>query len=623
MFEGAATGGLGDTADLSAVGHGGEPDADISVDVPVSDDELVALSRRIDGLEAVRVVGLVGFFAADGHRVEGFPTKASWVRARLGLTEPAARSLLVRVARMAVWSTMRSLWADGALTGAQVEMVVRLIPKGLVDLYAEHDAECSPVLVGLSLADTKVVIEDWVACADAVTSADPARLEAPPVVPPSEAQWSRTLGDRAEQRANFAPGDATVIENALRVAETEDEPGEVRTAAQRRGDAWVDMARFFLDHHPSEGTRPGRQHPHILVTVDLDGLAAGVLWGAGITTAEQLGAWCALHGYGAATRAFLTHALARGSTALRTIEGRSLTPEVVNDLFGEGTTLARLLLAQGQVIDHGRSIRLATPTLRDAILARDGTCRFPGCDAPAAWADIHHIDAWADGGGTDIARLVALCGAHHGLVHRKGHGLTVEPDGTVVFTFPDRPPMLSPPPRRTRPPRLPLDHPTIDALTPHPFTPPTRTDEARPDGAPGSGGELVVSGDFIDVFEPVRASTKPTDGTTPSTGDDGTTTRPSDPDGAEPTSDHAADPTPPAVPGESTRPPRRPGQRNTPTAGASESAELTEIAEVLHEVVALLTSGALGPHDTNGEPLDDDAVHALIRHRAHQLVRAA
>ncbi|MCD9624401.1 HNH endonuclease signature motif containing protein [Rhabdothermincola salaria] len=611
MFEGAGTGGMGDTADVSAAALGGGPDAngptlagpgaggehlgpgdrsgagegaDVSAGLAVSDGELVALSRRIDGLEARRVVGLVGFFAADGHRAEGFGTKASWVRARLGLTEPAARGLLVRVARMAVWSEMRSLWQRGELTGAQVEMVCRLIPKSLVELYAEHDAVCSPVLVGLSLADTKVVVEDWVCRADAVTDADPAALEAPPVVAPSETQWARTIGDRGEQRSTFAPGDATVIENALRVAERADEPGEVRTAAQRRAEASVAIAQFFLDHHDNPDRRPGRQHPHILAVADLDALAGSVLWGAGITTAAQLQAWCALHGYTAATEAFLTHALAQGSTVIRTLEGRALSPQVVNDLFGEGTTLARLLTVDGQVIDHGRSIRLATPTLRDAILARDGTCRFPGCHAPAAWVDIHHIDAWNNGGGTAIANLVALCGAHHGLVHRKGHGLSVEPDGTVVFTFPDRPPVLSPPPRRTRPPRLPLDHPTVDALTPHPFTPPTgtrpdegrfegtRIDEARPDEATDGHGDLVVPGEFIDVFDPA--------------------------------------PTPATA-----------GVRER--AEKTESAELTEIVEILDEVVALLTSGALGPHDTDGEPLDDDAVDALIRHRAHQLVRAA
>jgi hypothetical protein len=453
MIEGAATGGFGDTADHDAADHdaadhGGEPD-------PNGPD--------LDG--AGTAAGVVG--PSDRSGAGDGPDFSVDVP----VTDDVAVTDDELVARMAVWSTMAELWFDGSLSGAQVEMACRLVPKGLVDLYAAHDAACSPVLVGLSLADTKVVIEEWVRRADAVTSADPATLDAPPVVPASETQWSRTLGDRAEQRSNFAPGDATVIENALRVAERDDEPGEVRTAAQGRADAMVAIARFFLDHHANPDRRPGRQHPHILAVADLDGLAAAVLWGAGITTKDQLEAWCGLHGYTAATEAFLTHALARGSTAMRTLEGRTLTAEVVNDLFGEGTTLARLLTAEGQVIDHGRSLRLATPTLRDAILARDGTCRFPDCHAPAGWADIHHVRAWTEGGGTDIANLVALCGAHHGLVHRTGHGLTVDADGTVTFTFPDRRAIHAPPPRRSRTPRLRLAHPTLDAPHPPPLDP--------------------------------------------------------------------------------------------------------------------------------------------------------
>jgi len=537
--------------------------------VPVTDEGLVGLSRRIDALDAARVVGLVGFFAAEGHRAEGFGSKAGWMRARLGLTEPAARALLVRVSRMAAWPVMRALWVDGSLTGAQVETVVRLVPKGLVDLYAEHDAACSEVLVGLSLADTKVAIGEWVRRAEAVTSVDPAGLEARPVVAPSETQWSRTLDDRAEERSNFSPGDATVVENALRVATRVDEPGEVRTAAQRRAEAWVSVARGFLDHHTNPDRRPGRQHPHILVTVDLDDLAAGVLWGAGLTTRQQLDTWCTLNGYGAATRAFLTHGLACGSTAMRTLEGRHLTPQVVNDLFGEGTTLARLLLADGQVLDHGRSIRLATPTLRDAILARDGTCRYPGCDAPAAWADIHHIRAWAEGGTTDIAQLVALCGAHHGLVHRRGHGLTVDDDGTVIFTFPDRAPVCSPPPRRTPPPHLPVHHPTLDALTPDPWTPPDDTSA---------------------LFADNDTDTTPTDGT-----------------------EHAD----------------RPGRtEHTEGIESTPGADPADLAGILADLTAFLAGEAIGPHDHTSTPaghesLDDDAVDDLVRQRAARLVRAA
>jgi hypothetical protein len=57
---------------------------------------------------------------------------------------------------------------------------------------------------------------------------------------------------------------------------------------------------------------------------------------------------------------------------------------------------------------------------RRAVLARDGGCRFPGCRAPAAWAEVHHVHERARGGDHHPDGLVSLCRRHHQLVHRRG-----------------------------------------------------------------------------------------------------------------------------------------------------------------------------------------------------------
>ena len=64
----------------------------------------------------------------------------------------------------------------------------------------------------------------------------------------------------------------------------------------------------------------------------------------------------------------------------------------------------------------GRSVRCFTPAQRRALLARDGGCVVPGCDAPSAWLEGHHVTAWAAGGATDVDNAVLVCGAHHGAV---------------------------------------------------------------------------------------------------------------------------------------------------------------------------------------------------------------
>ncbi len=51
--------------------------------------------------------------------------------------------------------------------------------------------------------------------------------------------------------------------------------------------------------------------------------------------------------------------------------------------------------------------RLFPPGLRRFVVARDGTCRTPWCDAPIAQAD--HVRAHADGGPTTAANGQGLC----------------------------------------------------------------------------------------------------------------------------------------------------------------------------------------------------------------------
>jgi len=71
----------------------------------------------------------------------------------------------------------------------------------------------------------------------------------------------------------------------------------------------------------------------------------------------------------------------------------------------------------GQVLDLGREQRTFTRAQRIALAARDGGCRYPGCDRHASWTEAHHVTAWGDGGGTDIANGILLCRHHHMQLH--------------------------------------------------------------------------------------------------------------------------------------------------------------------------------------------------------------
>jgi hypothetical protein len=86
------------------------------------------------------------------------------------------------------------------------------------------------------------------------------------------------------------------------------------------------------------------------------------------------------------------------------------------------------------------------------VRTRDRTCRHPGCDNSAAWADLDHVVPHAQGGDTDCANLCCLCRRHHRLkTHARGWRFVMAPDGTLSVTTPSgitritTPPGLSPP----------------------------------------------------------------------------------------------------------------------------------------------------------------------------------
>ncbi len=83
--------------------------------------------------------------------------------------------------------------------------------------------------------------------------------------------------------------------------------------------------------------------------------------------------------------------------------------------------VATLFDDDGQAVNVGRAQRLFTPRQRIGMAARDGGCRFPGCNRPPSWTEAHHIDEWLlDHGKTDIADGILLCLHHHRLTHNNG-----------------------------------------------------------------------------------------------------------------------------------------------------------------------------------------------------------
>jgi hypothetical protein len=189
-------------------------------------------------------------------------------------------------------------------------------------------------------------------------------------------------------------------------------PKDTRSAAKRRADALVELARRVLN----AGTLPveGDVRPHIGLTVDIAELRryTGVVdldWG--------------------------------GTVSIQAARRICCDAEIIPIVMRGGS----------QPLDVGRRQRLVTGPLRRALIARDRGCVAPGCDRPPEWCDAHHLEHWANGGATSIDNTALVCGYHHTLVHQ-GEWTARMIDGVPHFT---PPPWIDP---RQHPQRNTLHH---------------------------------------------------------------------------------------------------------------------------------------------------------------------
>jgi hypothetical protein len=90
----------------------------------------------------------------------------------------------------------------------------------------------------------------------------------------------------------------------------------------------------------------------------------------------------------------------------------------------------------GNLIDYGRQSYEPPQDLKDFLIARDQTCRFPGCRQSARRSDIDHAQAWDDGGKTSAENLGVLCRRHHQLKTHGGWKLTSNSDGSCEWISP-------------------------------------------------------------------------------------------------------------------------------------------------------------------------------------------
>ncbi|MGH4001869.1 MAG: DUF222 domain-containing protein [Pseudonocardiaceae bacterium] len=142
------------------------------------------------------------------------------------------------------------------------------------------------------------------------------------------------------------------------------------------------------------------------------------------------------HG-GHGTTVFITMTLDQLHTDLGTaslgFDGDTITATEARRMACNADLIPTVLGTDSELLDFGRTTRLAHPIPHRARRLRDKGCQAEDCDAPAAWTEAHHLKPWAKGGSTNLNDMVLLCPADHRRIHSPDYTYERLPDGRIRF----------------------------------------------------------------------------------------------------------------------------------------------------------------------------------------------
>ena len=343
------------------------------------------------------------FDHAKAYERHGLANTAQWLNWQCGIGPVAAREK-VRVARaLEALPEISDAFAKGEISYSKVRGMTRVAT-----------AANESVLVSVARHGTAAHVEKlvrkfhWTQRRDAAKNAQ-------------RQHEFRTVSSFFDEDGTFIlharlpPEIGAVVRKALQLAaEAVRPPNDVsaETPLQtpgnaRNADALRHVAETYLKHHGEE-TVGGSSADRVQVVVHID---QAILSETSAATAD-------------------------GPHRCELDDGPALALDTARRLACDCSVVGIVEGEDGEPLNIGRKTRSIPTAIARALKARDGGCRYPGCDR-SRFTEGHHVKHWADGGETKLGNLVTLCSFHHRLVHEGGYGLKATDDGLFVFTRPD------------------------------------------------------------------------------------------------------------------------------------------------------------------------------------------
>lgn len=374
--------------------------------------EGIAAWDRVIAWATARQAELITALDAREHRAGRAEFVTDAISTRLGTTRHAARVKKDLADALALYPPVAGALRAGTVDPAKARILtdeVAAAPASISDALLETFLPDAPRLTAPQLRTrlrrAAQSIDPTLAQRRAVAEADRRGVR---LTPAPDAMAYLTAYLPAVDAATCLAALDALADAAAAPAGTARTP-DARTPDARRADALTDTLRAVLDtgRTPSDEPLTTRQHrrPHIQVTV-----AATTLLGLDDQPAD-------LAGYGPIPAAF-ARAVAQ-----------------------DGTWRALLTDAHGHVTARGATTYRPGADLTGTVTARDTTCRFPGCRAPAHRCDLDHITPYTParpaGEQTTPENLHALCRHHHRLKTHTAWTVARDPGtGTTIWTTP-------------------------------------------------------------------------------------------------------------------------------------------------------------------------------------------
>lgn len=463
----------------------------------LSGDELLAdaeaLAKLISRLGAIRGRMLLAIDKKRSWRSSGTRTLTQWNEKASGQSPAAASREIKRAQALEsdLWKLSAAL-TDGEIFPEHVDAVRRvfstpalkekLTEDGVQDELISHAQKCAP-------REFERRIKARAFAHDAASGVEAEKKDAS-----RESLAFTREGSGMRVTGWFSDEAAAVVDTALSAIMGRKSADDVRTLPERRACAFVELATAQLD--AGALSTGARIRPHISVHVPLSTLvgvekslsgAAGSLYGAAKAQAAPPVHGCSIlasdagkeggncggesrrggngergsctetgRGQGrlgqclafldsqaeqlgsllGAIPASLDVKALNGLEAAKLDDGSALSMSQLARLLCDSSIARVVLSATGEVLDVGREKRLFTPAQTRAVVARDRTCRYPGCSDTLAHGQIHHALPWQSGGKTNLANAILLCWHHHALVHRDMISIRHH-DGGFIFTRAD------------------------------------------------------------------------------------------------------------------------------------------------------------------------------------------